>query len=47
MEVIETITREKTCQKCGDPLKHFITYIPSHGEVCMKCYTEYAKEHAE
>jgi hypothetical protein len=34
----------KTCTKCGVKLKDIIAYIPGLGEVCMKCYKEYAQE---
>jgi hypothetical protein len=35
---------EKTCSKCGVKLTYYTLFIPGRGEVCMKCYTEYAKE---
>ena len=45
MEVICVDTKVTTvCSKCKEELTYFKAYIPDLGEVCMKCYTEYAQE---
>jgi hypothetical protein len=36
-----------TCSKCGVKLTSFIAYVPGRGEVCLKCYTDYARNKEE
>jgi recombinational DNA repair protein (RecF pathway) len=33
------------CAKCKTELTTFMAYIPGEGEVCLKCFAEYAVEH--
>ena len=44
MEVMWKETEDIKCKKCGKKLTYFKAYIPNLGEVCMKCYVEYAQE---
>jgi recombinational DNA repair protein (RecF pathway) len=41
----QNTTHEKLqkCANCHQDLTSFMAYIPGIGEVCMKCYVEYAK----
>jgi hypothetical protein len=32
------------CSSCGVDLTNFIAYLPNIGEVCFKCFAEYAQE---
>jgi recombinational DNA repair protein (RecF pathway) len=44
MEKLTVAEREShKCAKCREPLYHFIAYIPTDGEVCLKCFAEYAQ----
>jgi len=31
------------CARCKIPLTTFMAYIPGEGDVCMKCFTEFAQ----
>ena len=33
------------CARCKVALTTFMAYIPYEGDVCLKCFAEYAKEH--
>jgi recombinational DNA repair protein (RecF pathway) len=39
------LSKEKIvkCACCGEPLTTFMAYIPDKGEVCLKCFAEYAQ----
>jgi hypothetical protein len=32
------------CSSCGVDLTNFIAYLPNMGEVCFKCFAEYAQD---
>jgi recombinational DNA repair protein (RecF pathway) len=32
------------CAKCHKTLTDFMAYIPGEGDVCLKCFSDYAQE---
>jgi phage FluMu protein Com len=32
------------CAKCNKTLTDFMAYIPGKGDVCLRCFSEYAQE---
>jgi recombinational DNA repair protein (RecF pathway) len=46
MAKLQEVEREVVkCAKCKIDLTTFMAYIPGEGEVCLKCFAEYALEH--
>ena len=35
--------KPRRCVRCKEHLNSFAAYIPGKGEVCLKCFTEYAQ----
>ena len=44
MATLTDVNRVRRCTVCCEPLKMFVAYLPSAGEVCMGCYVKAARE---
>jgi len=44
MSSLSTKKEVVKCSRCKLELTTFMAYIPNEGDVCLKCFAEYAKD---